>query len=187
MIVIIDELGQALQGCLYLKSPPTGYGKYIEYLQLRTDGDRALDYWIEYLDAVQPCHFPALNDSNENPAGTSELIEVPVSTGLTRLRQFCQDSRITVVTTLQAAWAQLLHIYTGDPDVCFGYLYSGRSLPIPGVAGNIGPMMNLMVCGIGDVGNKYLQILWRPYATTSVMPCLISPFHCGTSSAHLGK
>lgn len=159
MIVIIDELGQALQGCLSLKSPPTGYGKYIEYLQLRTDEDRALDYWIEYLDAVKPCHFPTLNDNKEHPAGTSELIEVPVSTSLTRLRQFCQDSRITVATALQAAWAQLLHIYTGDPDVCFGYLCSGRSLPIPGVTGIVGPMMNLMVCRIRDVGNKYLQEL----------------------------
>lgn len=159
MIVIIDELGQALQGCLSLKGSPTGYGKYIEHLQLRTDEDRALDYWIDYLDAVQPCHFPALNDNKEHPAGSSELIEVPVSTSLTRLRQFCQDSRITLATALQAVWAQLLHIYTDDPDVCFGYLCSGRSLPIPGVTGIVGPMMNLMVCRIRDVGNKYLQEL----------------------------
>lgn len=159
MIVIVDELGQALQGCLSLKSPPTGYGKYIEYLQLKTDEYRALDYWIEYLDAVQPCHFPALNDNEEHPAGSSELIEVPISTSLTCFRQFCRDSRITVATALQAAWAQVLHIYTGDSDVCFGYLCSGRSLPIAGVTGIVGPMMNLMVCRIRDVGNKYLQEL----------------------------
>lgn len=159
MIVIVDELGQALQGCLSLKSPPTGYGKYIEYLQLQTDEDRALDYWIEYLDAFQPCHFPALNDNKEHPSGSSELIEVPISTSLTCFRQFCRDSRITVATALQAAWAQVLHIYTGDSDVCFGYLCSGRSLPIAGVTGIVGPMMNLMVCRIRDVGNKYLQEL----------------------------
>lgn len=159
MVVLIDELGQALQGCLFLKSPPTGYGKYIEYLQLRTDEDRALDHWIDYLDAVRTCHFPALNDHRQHQAGSSELIEVPVSTSLTRLRQFCQTSRITVATALQAAWAQVLHIYTGDPDVCFGYLCSGRSLPIPGVTEIVGPMMNLMVCRIRDVGNMFLQEL----------------------------
>lgn len=159
MIVIMDELRQALQGSLSSKSPPTGYGKYIEYLQLQTDEDRALDYWIEYLDAVQPCHFPASNENQEHQSGSSELIEVPVSASLTLLRQFCQNSRITVATALQAAWAQVLHIYTGDPDVCFGYLCSGRSLPIAGVTGIVGPMMNLMVCRIRDVGNKYLQEL----------------------------
>lgn len=159
MMVIIDELGQALQGCLSLKGPPTGYGEYIEYLQLRTDEDRALDHWIDYLDSVQPCHFPALNENREHQVGSSELIEVPLSTSLTHLRQFCQTSRITVATALQAAWAQVLHIYTGDPDVCFGYLCSGRSLPIPGVTGIVGPMMNLMVCRIRDVGNISLQEL----------------------------
>lgn len=159
MIVIIDELGQALQGCLSLEKMPTGYGKYIEYLQLRTDEDRALDYWIEYLDAVQPCQFPALNDHGEHQAGSSELVEVPLSTSLTSLRQFCQNSKITVATALQAAWAQVLHIYTGDPNVCFGYLCSGRSLPIPGVTEIVGPMMNLMVCRLWDIGNKYFQEL----------------------------
>lgn len=159
MIVIMDELRQALQGCLSLKSPPTGYRKYIEYLQLRTDEDRTLDYWIEHLDVVQPCHFPALNENRETQSGSSELIEVPISISLTLLRQFCQHSRITVATALQAAWAQMLHIYTGDPDVCFGYLCSGRSLPITGVTGIVGPMMNLMACRIRDVGNKCLQVL----------------------------
>lgn len=159
MMTIIDELGQALQGRLSLKSPPTGYGEYIEYLQRRTDEDRALDHWIEYLDSVQPCHFPSMNENREHQAGSSELIEVPISTSLTRLRQFCQTSRITVATALQAAWAQVLHIYTGDPDVCFGYLCSGRSLPIPGVTGIVGPMMNLMVCRVRDVGNIFLQEL----------------------------
>lgn len=159
MIVLIDELGQALQGRLSLKSPPTGYGKYIEYLQLRTDENRALDHWIDYLDSVQPCHFPALNDHTEHQAGSFELIEVPFSTNLARLRQFCQTSRITIATALQAAWAQVLHMYTGDPDVCFGYLCSGRSLPIPGVTEIVGPMMNLMACRIRDVGNMFLQEL----------------------------
>lgn len=159
MMTIIDELGQALQGRLSLKSPPTGYGEYIEYLQRRTDEDRALDHWIDYLDSVQPCHFPSMNENREHQTGSSELIEVPVSSSLTRLRQFCQTSRITVATALQAAWAQVLHIYTGDPDVCFGYLCSGRSLPIPGVTGIVGPMMNLMVCRVRDVGNIFLQEL----------------------------
>ncbi|KAI3395913.1 hypothetical protein diail_624, partial [Diaporthe ilicicola] len=157
MIVIIDELAQGLQGVLSLKSQPTGYGKYIEHLQLQTDKDRALDYWIEYLDTVQPCIFPCLNDNRQHQAGSFELIEIPLSKNLTDLRQFCQNSRITVSTGIQAVWAQVLHIYTGEPDVCFGYLCSGRSLPIAGVSEIVGPMMNLMVCRIWDVGNKSLH------------------------------
>lgn len=159
MVVVIEELGQALQGRLSLKNPPTGYGKYIEYLQSHTDENRALDYWIEYLDGVQPCYFPSLSDNGKHQVGSSELIDVPLSFDLPQIRQFCQDSNITVATAIQAAWAELLHIYTDEPDVCFGYLCSGRGLPIPGVTSIVGPMMNLMVCRVRDIGNKFLQEL----------------------------
>lgn len=159
MVVVVEELGQALQGLLTLKGPPTGYGKYIEYLQRHTDENRALDYWIEYLDGVRPCQFPALNENGNNHAGSSELIQVPLAISLPQLREFCHNSRITVATAVQAAWAQVLHTYTDEPDVCFGYLCSGRGLPIPGVTSVVGPMMNLMVCCIRDIENNLLQEL----------------------------
>lgn len=159
MVVVIEELGQALQGRLPLKSPPTGYGKYMEYLQSNTDENRALDYWIEYLDGVQPCYFPSLSDNGKHQIGSSELIDVPLSIDLAQIRRFCQTSNITVATAIQAAWAEVLHIYTNEPDVCFGYLCSGRGLPIPGVTNIVGPMMNLMVCRVRDIGNKFLQEL----------------------------
>lgn len=159
MVVVVEEFGQALQGLLSLKDPPTGYDKYIEYLQLHTDENRALDYWIEYLDGVRSCQFPALNENGENQAGSSELIDVPIVTSLAQVRQFCHNSRITVATAVQAAWAQVLQIYTDEPDVCFGYLCSGRGLPIPGVTSVVGPMMNLMVCCIRDIRNNLLKEL----------------------------
>ncbi|KAI7781202.1 Nonribosomal peptide synthetase 8 [Diaporthe eres] len=139
-------------------------------VHLRTDEDRALDYWIEYLDAVQPCHFPALNDNKEHPAGTSELIEVPVSTGLTRLRQFCQDSRITVAITLQAAWAQLLHISTVNADIAADSMPSDIGTALPGCATWVArPDDPPKVSRVGAVGELLIEgtILARGYIDES--------------------
>lgn len=41
--------------------------------------------------------------------------------------------RVTIATAIEATWAQVLHIYSGQDDVCFGHISSGRDLPVPGI------------------------------------------------------
>ncbi|VUC37662.1 unnamed protein product [Clonostachys rosea] len=49
---------------------------------------------------------------------------------------------ITFAIVLKAAWAKVLAAVTGQPDVVFGYLVSGRSLPMAQIEDVIGPCIN---------------------------------------------
>ncbi|KAF9871755.1 nonribosomal peptide [Colletotrichum karsti] len=155
LMVIMEELVKGLRGVPVL-GPATGYGKYIEYLQDEVDEDAALDYWIDYIDGAEPCYLPTMNDNQGGDAGSFEVVEMPLDTSLEELRTFCRNFNATISNTLQAVWSLVLHTYTGEPDVCFGYLSSGRSLPIIGVSEIVGPMMNLLVCRVRGIDNKSL-------------------------------
>ncbi|KAK1505403.1 peptide synthetase [Colletotrichum abscissum] len=156
LMIIVDELVKGLQGSRLLSQAP-GYERYIDYLQTQTDEDGALDYWVDYLDGTEPCSFPVMNDNQAGGAGSFHVSEMPLDVGLDDIRVFCQKHNATISNVLQAVWALVLHAYTGDPDICFGYLSSGRSLPIPGVSQIVGPMMNLLVCRVGGINNMSLQ------------------------------
>ncbi|KAK1707317.1 peptide synthetase [Colletotrichum acutatum] len=158
LIIIVDELVKGLQGSRLPGQAP-GYGRYIDYLQTQTDEDGALSYWIDYLDGTEPCYFPVMNDNHVGDAGSFHVSEMPLDVGLDDIRAFCQKHNATISNMLQAVWSLVLHTYTGDPDICFGYLSSGRSLPIPGVSQIVGPMMNLLVCRVGGIDNMSLEDL----------------------------
>ncbi|OLN96770.1 Nonribosomal peptide synthetase 8-like protein 3 [Colletotrichum chlorophyti] len=155
LMIIIDELIKGLQGTR-LSCPAPGYGRYINYLQNQANEDEALDYWIDYLDGAEPCYFPTMNDNRGGDEGSFNVVEMGLDTTLEDLRAFCQRCNATLSSTLQVAWALVLQAYTGDPNVCFGYLSSGRSLPIMGVSDIVGPMMNLLVCRIDGINEMTL-------------------------------
>ncbi|TQN65613.1 Nonribosomal peptide synthase atnA [Colletotrichum shisoi] len=158
LMILMDELVKRLQQGSQIAGPAPGYGRYIDYLQNQADESAALDYWIEYLDGAEPSCFPTMNDGNKSgSAGSFEAVEIPLDMmRLETLRAVCRAFNATISNALQAVWALVLSTYTGDPDVCFGYLSSGRSLPIPGVSEIIGPTMNLLVCRVGGVDGKSL-------------------------------
>ncbi|KAF6823471.1 nonribosomal peptide [Colletotrichum plurivorum] len=155
LMIVINELIKGIKD-EPVPGTATSYGRYIDYLQNQVDEDGALDYWIDYLDGAEPCYFPALNDNRKGSGGSFEVVEVPLTTSLADLRAFGRSHNVTISNALQAVWALVLYTYTGDPDVCFGYMSSGRSLPIPGVADIVGPMMNLLVCRVGGIEGKSL-------------------------------
>ncbi|OHF03962.1 peptide synthetase [Colletotrichum orchidophilum] len=164
LMIIIDELVNGLQ-CSRQPGPAPGYGRYIDYLQTQADEDGALDYWVDYLDGAEPCFFPALDDNKTQAgnAGSFQVAEMPLTVTLDDIRAFCQKYNATISNVLQAVWSLVLYTYTGDSDICFGYLSSGRSLPIPGVAQIVGPMMNLLVSRVGGVDTMSLKDLLETF------------------------
>nr|XP_036574363.1 Nonribosomal peptide synthetase 8-like protein 3 [Colletotrichum truncatum]KAF6780782.1 Nonribosomal peptide synthetase 8-like protein 3 [Colletotrichum truncatum] len=153
LMIIIHELVQGLRG-LPVIGPAAGYGKYIDYLQNQVDEDEALNYWIDFLEEAEPCYFPTMNDNQKGERGSAEVLEISLDTSMQELRTFCRDYNVTISNVLQAVWALVLHTYTRDRDVCFGYLSSGRSLPIVGASEIVGPMMNLLVCRVNSIEEK---------------------------------
>ncbi|PLB47169.1 acetyl-CoA synthetase-like protein [Aspergillus steynii IBT 23096] len=129
-------------------SPTAGpsYEAYVRYIQsLPVDSDK--DFWMGYLRDVPVCNFPALGQpelANSN-ARQSVFLDLDDQTHLA-LRKFCQQSEITPSSIFHLAWGLVLRAYTGLETVCFGYLTSGRDIPIPGVERALGPFINMLVC-----------------------------------------
>ncbi|KAI9745822.1 MAG: hypothetical protein M1818_000503 [Claussenomyces sp. TS43310] len=152
MALIIRDLTAAYESAL-----PTGssalYKDYIAYLQQLSE-PLSLNYWIDYLADLSPCHFPCLTgDSGTSKPSLSKSITIHLD-GASKLQRFCEAHEITIGNLFQAAWGLILRSYTGSDEVCFGYMASGRDIPLKDISDAIGPYINLVVCKLNLEGNN---------------------------------
>jgi len=143
MRVLVRDAGLAYDGNLHALEPPQ-YGQYIEYLR-QLPQERALEYWKTYLRETEPCLFP-LSDSIEPQTAERPLQNIEIvlddSSGL---RHFCETEGVTLFNVIQLAWAIALQCYTGNNAPVFGYLTSGRNIPVNGAEDIVGPLINMLV------------------------------------------
>jgi hypothetical protein len=62
----------------------------------------------------------------------------------TSLRALARQQQLTLNTFFQGAWALLLSHYSGQEDVVFGSIFSGRPAMLAGVEQMVGPLNNLL-------------------------------------------
>ncbi|KAF2157224.1 acetyl-CoA synthetase-like protein [Myriangium duriaei CBS 260.36] len=125
----------------------SNYGTYIAYLESSSFEDD-LDYWSSLLRHSEPCKLP-LHEADVSQMKGAETTRSHVSThirDLTALHSFRQNHEITIATIFQLAWSLVLKSRTGLNNTCFGYLSSGRDVPIEGVEGLLGPTINIIPC-----------------------------------------
>ena len=125
------------------KVPP--YSDYIAYIQ-KNSHERNIAYWSGYLENVEPCYFPALGDSTE-ASKQLRTVELEVKE-LPLLHSFCSKNSVTLSNALQLVWGLVLRAYTGLDDVCFGYLHSGRDVPLENIESAVGIFISMLICRI---------------------------------------
>ena len=118
---------------------------YLSWLAARP-GDEAQQFWIEYLrgfDAPTP-----LGDVTAVPAGGAPpksyaefRATFPADLG-GRVLATAKACRVTVNAVVQAAWGLLLSRYSGNDDVVFGAVVSGRPVGLAGVEQIVGMFIN---------------------------------------------
>lgn len=143
---VIQDLQQAYAQRLPA-TPGRGYRELVAFIQQQPT-DQALKYWSEYLKGASPCRLPLLLDDAEIPSPAkleTKEIDVPDSESL---RHLCTKHGVTMASIFHAAWALILRAYTGDDEVHFGYLASGRDAPIEGVTSLLGPLINMLICRV---------------------------------------
>ena len=122
--------------------PPTI--PYERYLQHVVDSDsRATDeFWKQALSGLEPSFFPHLRtgvmELNEATSSASRKLKVSLSDA----RRYCRSISTSLLPAVQAAWAKILYFYTGEEDLCFGNVVSGRSLPEADLDRLIAPCFN---------------------------------------------
>jgi non-ribosomal peptide synthase protein (TIGR01720 family) len=128
--------------------PAPLYCDYIAYIGSVSETDAAM-YWRSYMEGVQPCLIPTQEAGDARTTVNKELRSTTISLGTgTHLHEFCQRHEVTLSNLFQVAWGLVLQTYTGSDAACFGYLNSGRDVPVAGVDSTVGPFINMLVCRV---------------------------------------
>ncbi|KAL9614736.1 MAG: hypothetical protein Q9167_000805 [Letrouitia subvulpina] len=141
--IIFRDLAQ-----LYTEEPARSveamlYRDYISFVQ-QTSRDSDVAYWRRYLDCVEPCYFP---DLGESAKGIRELRTLELKLKETsQLQSFCSQNSVTLSNALQLVWALVLRTYSGSDSVCFGYLSSGRNVPLQNIEDAVGLFISMLIC-----------------------------------------
>ncbi|KAK6425930.1 NRPS protein, partial [Elasticomyces elasticus] len=104
-------------------------------------------YWLDYLTNASPCLLPVSSTTSGNDRGRPDTVPLPWGKSST-LRACAQKYGVTVSTLIKSAWLLTLHSFTGARYVCFGYLESGRNVPIAGTQHTVGALLSTLVCQI---------------------------------------
>ena len=141
--ILLDDLADAYDIGVINRPVPL-YRDYIAYMQSRSPSQSSR-YWKEYLNGAEPCLFPSLTGGEEISQPSLESHAITLSS-TARLNEYCLNSGITLSTLLQFVWALVVRSYTGSDEVMFGYLASGRDVPIEHIGNAVGVFINMLVC-----------------------------------------
>jgi amino acid adenylation domain-containing protein len=163
--IILDDLRRIYSNEL-LETPAPQFSQYVQYID--ASSKRAMEYWLEYFLNASPCLFP---HQHTDIRGHLHSVPVSIKKDFEAISRSCQQGEITVPTLIKSVWAMTLAFWTRTDSVCFGYLVSGRDVPIAEVEKVVGPLVNLLVCRLdlklqhslgdvlGDVQSDYAQSL----------------------------
>jgi amino acid adenylation domain-containing protein len=154
LMIIQAELAQAYDGKLAPDTTGAAYSEYVSHLQ-KIPADKALDYWTKRLADAEPCYLPALTEDGMQPATADDstprrpmqTVSIDINC-VEKLHSFTETYGFTIANVFQLVWAMVLAQYTGSTNVSFGYLSSGRDVPVKDVETMVGPLINMMVTHI---------------------------------------
>lgn len=153
--IITKDLQDAYEGRLTNEQGPL-YSDYIKYLR-SMPAEAAVNFWKQQLRGVKPCYFPLV------PQHSSKQRQLHSSfmkfNEFSRVQELAEHSGVSFANILLATWALVLRSYTGSSDVCYGYLTSGRNVPIDNVENAIGAFINMLVSRVNVVqSHSLLQV-----------------------------
>ncbi|KAJ5151010.1 Nonribosomal peptide synthase sidC [Penicillium canariense] len=122
----------------------TPFNRFIECM-ISVDSDAADQFWNRYLSGVSPTLLSASKEINGfDDQTSSHQIHVKLNPPLASFKQQCKDLSVTPLNVFHAAWARLLALYSDTSDVCFGNVFSCRTVPLEGADRIVGPCFNTL-------------------------------------------
>lgn len=144
--VAMDKLLQEVESVYHDAEldTPVPFGNYLDYAaSLKVEVMKG--FWKERLNDITPCRLRDLLKPEvcRDERRVDSTIKASLVSSKT-LEMFAKQQLTTVLSCLQAALMRLLMSYHGASSICFGNVYSGRNLPVEGVAQVIGPCFNTL-------------------------------------------
>jgi amino acid adenylation domain-containing protein len=161
MAIILRDLVLAYQH--RSQGPAPLYRNYISMLvdTQHTQVEDSIAYWSQYLEGVEPCLMPKLLlDQSAPEENTLESVKVTFpSETVAKLNAVSKAHAVTLASILQTAWAIVIRAYSSNPDVVFGFLASGRDIPLDGLENALGPYINMLICRVNAKSSNKDSIL----------------------------
>ncbi|KAF2828780.1 nonribosomal peptide synthetase-like protein 2 [Ophiobolus disseminans] len=127
--IAVQTLLKEVQDVYYHRKlpPPVSYDLYLQHL-LSRDFKAADDFWRNSFRGFEPTFFPDLTGRAHKEVLESGSHHRRLKLSLSEVRAACQSASVSLLSVIHATWAKLLHFYTGEGDICFGTVVSGRAL-----------------------------------------------------------
>ncbi|KAB8297662.1 hypothetical protein EYC80_001470 [Monilinia laxa] len=140
--LLLDDLD-----CLLRDETPMSRPPFVEVVRGYGDGrlspsnsQTSKDYWKDHMSDLELRKMPNFHSQKVSSAGLAVAHHLTdISTLDIELAAKRMGSSTQAI--LQAAYSIILASYLGSSDVCFGTVFSGRTLPIAGIEDIIGPCL----------------------------------------------
>lgn len=139
--LLFDDLNALLLGAPLPSRPP--FTNIVESYQngtISSDERSSKDYWRDHLALLDVAQVPNFHRRESPPTSLAiELVQTSLSTA--DVEAASRHLSASPQSLFQAAYALVLSSYVGASDICFGTVFSGRTLPIAGIEDIVGPCL----------------------------------------------
>jgi len=121
-----------------------------------------LGFWDSYLGGAQVSSISqGVQSSNSHMRGTGNIFPTAINLSdiSERLIAATKAHSVTPATIFRLAWGLTLRQHTGNMDVVFGFVVSGRDMAMPAIDRVVGPVMNLVACRVRNAKDDILAML----------------------------
>lgn len=153
MAILLRDWNLAYQNKLSGGTAPS-FQKLISHMQYQSF-EAAKSYWTQHLLGIQSCLIP-LDGSGIKCERQQRFIRLNLP-AMQILQESCKQISITLPNLIHAVWSIALHVVTKSSHIAFGYLVSGRDVPLDVIEDAVGPNFNLLVSRYNLDGTQPLR------------------------------
>jgi amino acid adenylation domain-containing protein len=117
------------------------YGYIDEPLSVDTWASK--DYWKDHLADLELRHMPNFNVTKNHGTGLA-VVHHLTQLDTSMIETAAKSLSVSPQAIFQAAYSLILSSYLGSSDICFGIVFSGRTLPIRGIENIVGPCLTTL-------------------------------------------
>ncbi|KAK7548290.1 hypothetical protein IWX46DRAFT_597838 [Phyllosticta citricarpa] len=144
MELLVTEVEQVYSGAVLPPAP--SFDPYLEQMII-APSEEADAFWAAHLRAFEPTSFPdltGLSPSVRKDIVSRKIFAENLPFSCSELEDDCRRLSCSLLALGQAAFAKVISVYTGENDLCFGNVVSGRTLPIDGLERLVAPCFNTL-------------------------------------------
>ncbi|KAH7355099.1 hypothetical protein BKA65DRAFT_234050 [Rhexocercosporidium sp. MPI-PUGE-AT-0058] len=139
--LMLDDLNTLLLDDLLPSRPP--FAEIVDGYQNGTIGSdewSTRDYWKDHLALLDVAQMPNFH-TKQTPTPSLAIERLQTSISTSDIEAASRHFSASPQSIFQAAYALTLSSYIGASDICFGTVFSGRTLPITGIEDIAGPCL----------------------------------------------